>query len=89
MRARVAAIGLMCGAVLCAGDKKVPLRSTENALVEVTATALADREAVKQELGSDLGGHYIVVTVLGSVPGSKAARSLIDAVEIPPLVLGY
>lgn len=74
MRARVAAIGLMCGAVLCAGDKKVPLRSTENALVEVTATALADREAVKQELGSDLGGHYIVVKVrLAPIDGVKLA----------------
>jgi len=63
MRARVATIGLMCGAVLFGGDKKVPLRSSENGLVEMTATALVDREAVKQELGSDLGGHYIVVRV--------------------------
>jgi len=63
MHARVALIGMMCSAVLFGGDKKVPLRSTENGLVEVTATALADREAVKQELGSDLGGHYIVVKV--------------------------
>jgi hypothetical protein len=63
MHARVALIGLMCGAVLLGADKKVPLRSTENSLVEVTATALTDREAVKQELGSDLGGHYIVVKV--------------------------
>lgn len=63
MRARVAAVGLMCGAALFGGDKKVPLRSSENGLVEMTATALADREAVKQELGSDLGGHYIIVRV--------------------------
>jgi hypothetical protein len=63
MRARVLIIGLISGAVLCAGDKKVPLRSTENDVVEITATALADREAVRQALGSDLGGHYIVVDV--------------------------
>jgi hypothetical protein len=31
--------------------------------VEITATALIDREAIKQALGSDLGGHYIVVEV--------------------------
>jgi len=56
-------LGLIGGALLCAGDKKVPLRSTENDVVEITATVLADREAVRQALGSDLGGHYIVVDV--------------------------
>ena len=74
MGARVAAIGLMCGAILCAGDKKVPLHSTENNLVEMTATAMADRETVKQALGSDLGGHYIVVEVrLAPRDGAKLA----------------
>jgi hypothetical protein len=63
MRARVLTVGLMSAALLCAADKKVPLRSTENDVVEITATALADREAVRQALGSDLGGHYIVVNV--------------------------
>ena len=63
MYARVASIGLICGALLCGADKKVPLRSAENGSVEITATAFADRESVKQVLGSDLGGHYIVVEV--------------------------
>jgi hypothetical protein len=63
MHARVATIGLMCGALLCGADKKVPLRSAENGLVEITATAFIDSESVKQALGSDLGGHYIVVEV--------------------------
>lgn len=63
MRARVGVLGLAAAAVICGGDKKPPLRSTENDLVQVTATVLADREAVKQALGSDLGGHYIVVEV--------------------------
>jgi hypothetical protein len=53
----------MCGALLCGADKKVPLRSAENGSVEITATAFADRESVKQVLGSELGGHYIVVEV--------------------------
>ncbi len=60
---RLAAMGLMCSLILWGADKKVPLRSTENGLVEITATALIDREAIKQALGSDLGGHYIVVEV--------------------------
>lgn len=60
---RVAAMGLMCSLILWGADKKVPLRSAENGLVEITATAMIDSEAVKQALGSDLGGHYIVVEV--------------------------
>lgn len=63
MFSRVAAISATCAALLGAADKKVPLHSTENGLVEITATAFADRESVKQVLGSDLGGHYIVVEV--------------------------
>src|SRR5260370_35792056 len=57
------AMGLMCSLILWGADKKVPLRSTENGLVELTATALSDVEAIKQALGSDLGVHYIVVEV--------------------------
>jgi len=63
MHARLATIGLICGALLGGADKKVPLKSAENGLVEITATAFADRESVTQALGSDLGGHYIVVEV--------------------------
>ena len=63
MYSRVTRVGLMCGALLCGADKKVPLRSAENGSVEITATAFADRESVKQVLGSELGGHYIVVEV--------------------------
>jgi len=79
MHARVATIGLMCGALLCGADKKVPLRSTENGSVEITATAFADRESVKQVLGSDLGGHYIVVEVrLTPKDAAKVAIHLDD-----------
>ena len=63
MRAQVVGLGLAAAAMIFGGDKKPPVRSTENDLVQVTATAMADREAVKQALGSDLGGHYIVLEV--------------------------
>jgi hypothetical protein len=63
MRGLAIVTGIMAAAILCANDKKIPLRSTENDLVEITANALADREAVRQALGSDLGGHYILVEV--------------------------
>jgi len=79
MHARVASIGLIVGALLYGADKKVPLRSAENGSVEITATAFVDREAVKQVLGSDLGGHYIVVDVkLAPKDGAKVAIHLDD-----------
>jgi hypothetical protein len=79
MYARVASLGLICGALLCGADKKVPLRSAENGSVEITATAFADRESVKQALGSDLGGHYIVVEVrLTPKDAAKVAIHLDD-----------
>ena len=56
-------IGFAAVAIVCAGDKTPPVRSMENDLLEITATPLADREAVRQVLGSDLGGHYIVLEV--------------------------
>ena len=81
MRARVFVIGLMTFAALSAGDKKQPVRvrSTENGLLELTATPIADREAVRQALGSDLGGHYILVEVrVAPKEGTKVAIHLDD-----------
>src|SRR2546430_369189 len=63
MRAQILAIGLVAAVMLSSADKKPPVRSMENADVEIIATPIADREAVRQALGSDLGGHYILVDV--------------------------
>ncbi len=66
MRWGAIAIGLIGAAFVFGGDKKPqksPVRSGENDVVELTATALADPESVKQALGSDLGGHYILMDV--------------------------
>ncbi|MGD0361240.1 MAG: hypothetical protein ABSC93_10250 [Bryobacteraceae bacterium] len=64
--ARVAGIAL---ALVCAGaarnkdsNKPVEIRG-ENESVVINATVYAKPEAVKELLGSDLGGHYIVVAV--------------------------
>jgi hypothetical protein len=66
MRGGAIAIGLMGAGLLFGGDKKPqksPVRSGENDVLEITATALSDPESVKQALGSDLGGHYILMDV--------------------------
>ena len=63
MRAQILGIGLVAASILSGADKKPAVRSMENADVEIIATPIADREAVRQALGSDLGGHYILVDV--------------------------
>jgi len=79
MRAQVLGIGFVAAVLLSGADKKPPVRSMENADVEIIATPIADREAVRQALGSDLGGHYILVDVR-VVPkdGQKIAVHLDD-----------
>jgi len=75
-------MGLVAATILCGSDKKPPpVRSAENDYVEITATPLADREAVQQALGSDLGGYYIVMDVrLVPKEGRKVAVHLDDFV---------
>jgi hypothetical protein len=46
-----------------AGEKKLPLEQTSNELVDLSATALVDRDQIRQELGSGLGNGFIVVRV--------------------------
>src|SRR5690349_13347757 len=79
MRAQVFWIGLAAAAIVPGAEKKPAVRSMENADVEIIATPIADREAVRQALGSDLGGHYILVDVR-VVPkdGQKIAIHLDD-----------
>lgn len=66
MLVRVAGIAL---ALVCAGaarnnESSKPFEARgENESVVITATLYAKPEAVKEVLGSDLGGHYIVIAV--------------------------
>ena len=54
-----------------AADKKLPIETTSNELVEITATPLIDKDQIKQELGSDLGGGIILVRVRVRPLGDK------------------
>jgi hypothetical protein len=61
---RIFAVTLLLAATLCAGKPKNtgPFKN-ENQSVEISATPILDREQIKELLGSDLDGHYILVNV--------------------------
>jgi hypothetical protein len=50
-------------AAAAAGQKPTPSSRGSNPLVTVEARLYADRESVKQVIGNDLGGYYVVVDV--------------------------
>ena len=54
---------LMVAASLGAAEKKLPIEQTTNELIDISATALMDKDQIQQEFGSDLGGDIVVVRV--------------------------
>jgi len=84
MRVRAVVMGVIGVTFLCGGEKK-PQKSTphsgENDVLELTATAIADPESVREVLGSDLDGHYILMDVqIVPKEGRKVAVRLDDFV---------
>lgn len=64
MGARIAGVAMVLVCTLAAGKDMKPAEARgENESVVITATLYSTPEAVKQILGSDLGGHYIVVAL--------------------------
>lgn len=57
-------IGLLLATAIWAGKPKTtgPFKN-ENQSVEISATIILDRDEIKQLVGSDLDGHYILVNV--------------------------
>jgi hypothetical protein len=49
--------------LLSAADKKLPIEQTSNDLVDISATAILDKDQIRQELGSDFGGDIVVIRV--------------------------
>jgi len=64
MGTRIAGLAMVLVCTLAAGKDTKPAEARgENESVVITATLYSSPEAVKQILGSDLGGHYIVVAL--------------------------
>lgn len=61
---RILGVGLLLVAAVCtAKTKNTGPFKNEDQNVSITATPVLDREQIKQILGSDLDGHYILVQV--------------------------
>jgi hypothetical protein len=48
-------------AAYAAADKKLPIEDSSNEYVEIQASLILDKDQIKQVLGSDLGGSFLVV----------------------------
>jgi len=46
-----------------AAEKKLPIEETTNELIEISATAILDRDQIRQEIGADPGTDIVVVRI--------------------------
>jgi len=63
MQLRPFPLVIFCATTLLGAEKKLPLERTSNELVEISATAVVDKDQIRQEIGSDLGGDIILLRV--------------------------
>lgn len=71
-------MALFFGMTLLAVDKKLPIEQTSNDLISLSATAITDRDQIKQELGSDLGADMVVVKVTVRPVSDKPIQISLD-----------
>ena len=64
MRYSIAGLAICIG-MACAGaaEKKLPIEQTSNELVDISATAVMDKDQIRQELGADPGADIVLVRV--------------------------
>src|ERR1700687_1870384 len=72
------AAGFLLTQLLSAADKKLPIEQTSNDLVDITATAILDKDQIKQELGSDFGGDIVVIRVTVRPVSDKPIQVSLD-----------
>jgi hypothetical protein len=61
-----------------AAEKKLPIDQTSNDVLEVSATPIIDKDQIRQELGSDLGGDIVVVRVQLRPVSDKPVKVSLD-----------
>jgi hypothetical protein len=72
MRSKLVLLAV-CALLARAADKKGPPTATAaNDKLEISATLYGDKDAVRGELGSDLGGYFTLVRVQIAPKGAKA-----------------
>jgi hypothetical protein len=64
--------------LLAAAEKKPPVAEAANQRLGITATLYHDKEAVREVVGSDLGGFFIVVRVELAPKGGQPLNVLLD-----------
>jgi hypothetical protein len=71
---------VLWGAVasLNAAEKKLPIEQTSNELIDISATALLEKDQIRQELGSNLGGDIVVVRVTVRPVSDKPIQLSLD-----------
>lgn len=63
---------------LGAAEKKLPIEQTSNDVIEISATPLIDKDQIRQEIGSDLGGEIVVVRVQLRPVSDKPVKVSLD-----------
>jgi hypothetical protein len=71
---------VLLGAVasLSAAEKKLPIEQTSNELIDISATALLEKDKIRQELGTDLGADIVVVRVTVRPVSDKPIQLSLD-----------
>ena len=59
-------------------EKKLPIEQTSNDVIEISATPLIDKDQIRQEIGSDLGGEIVVVRVQLRPVSDKPVKVSLD-----------
>src|SRR5579862_2576573 len=78
MSLRIAWASLFFLVSLGAAEKKLPIEQTSNDVIEITATPIIDKDEIKQELGSDLGGDIVLVRVQVRPVSDKPVKVSLD-----------
>ena len=69
---------LIAAAPLGAAEKKLPIEQTSNELIDISATAVLDRDQIRQEIGADPGSDIVVVRITVKPVSDKPIQLSLD-----------